>query len=265
MKPALRINWFPRNAELRFGARNPLLVGRALRARHGGLLKFALLLISALVLLTGCATSPRPGQAAPTSGHEANNVYRKSSRLPRGVNRVAVLPLTIDNSIEPLDEGVLALEPILRAELGKTERFEIIAVSPKQLCDWTGRDDWHADEALPENFLAALKTQTGCDAVMFCQLTRYHPYSPISIGWKFRLVATGAEKRAPEAQTLWCADEIVDAGNSAAASAAKSYQTQHIGHEQYLLGKPLILSSPRRFGQFTLCSVFETLPAPASR
>jgi hypothetical protein len=264
MKPARNTSLFPWSAELRFGARPSSLVGRALRARRIRSLAYALLSISSLILLSGCATS-RPGQSAPTTEHAANNVYRKSSRLPRGVNRVAVLPLTIDESVEPLDEGAFALEPILRAELGKTERFEIIPISPKQVCDWTGRDDWRADESLPTNFLATLKQQTGCDAVMFCELTRFHAYQPISIGWKFRLVATGTDRRAPAAETLWCADEIIDAGNSASASAAKSYQTQYIGHEQYMLGKPLILSSPRRFGQFTLCSVFETLPAPASR
>ena len=94
------------------------------------------------------------------------------------MRRVAVLPLSASDSTESLEAGMDALEPILQSELGKSERFEIVPVSREQLRHWTGQPSWRMDEALPAELLQRVRAETGCDGVLFSQLTVYQAYPP---------------------------------------------------------------------------------------
>ena len=99
------------------------------------------------------------------------------------------MPLSIATATPWLEAGKDALRPSILAELQKSKRFELVLVTPEQLELWTGRKEWKADDALPEDFFQRLYRNAGNDAVLFCQLTGYHPYPPLEIGWKFTLVA----------------------------------------------------------------------------
>ena len=213
-----------------------------------------LVALAALLLLAGCATSK-------STSYRVANIYTKNAQLPKELKRVALLPIAVRNSTETLEEGAEALDPVVIAELSKKERFDVVPVSTEDLRHWTGLASALAWEALPENFFAQIKLHTGCDAVMFCELTRFNAYQPVALGWKFSLVE-GSETAV---NILWCADATIDAGNPDAADAARTYQSQHIGNEWRAKGHSQILSSPRRFGQFTLCAVFDTLPERKNR
>jgi len=97
---------------------------------------------------------------------------------------------------------------------------------------WTGQNLWRTDEQLPPDLLQRVSEGTGCDAVMFCQLTRFQPYQPLAVGWKFSLVqysrALGATA---QPQILWSADEVLDAGDPEVATAARNYFAQHLHNE----------------------------------
>jgi hypothetical protein len=41
------------------------------------------------------------------------------------------------------------LEAVLSEELGKTKKFELVAVTSEQMRIWTGRPAWRAEETLP--------------------------------------------------------------------------------------------------------------------
>lgn len=218
-------------------------------------------------LAAGCGTLVEvPPELEPTVYYHPANVYVLSDSLPASLRRVAVLPVTTANGSPSQVAGVETLQPILQSELGKTKRFEVVVVSKEQLRQWTAearwRTDvstWKADEPLPMDFFDKLQKETGSDAVMFCQVTRYQAYQPLAVGWKLTLAANGAATNAT-AQILWSVDEVVDAGEPQVAKAARTYYLQHVHTEQGQSDPGTILRSPSLYGQFGLSALFGTLP-----
>jgi hypothetical protein len=186
--------------------------------------------------------------------YKPSNVYLKSKILDPQIKRVAVLPIATVSSTETLIAGVQLLQPLLGAELQKTKRFDLVIISPDQLRQWTGQISWRDDEVLPPDFFSRLRDACGCDAVFFTQLTRYFPYQPVAVGWKFSLI------QVKERQIIWKADELLDAGDAIVANAARSYSNQHVHIEGPAEDPSAILGSPSRFGQYSLSAILATLP-----
>ena len=218
----------------------------------------SLLLTGALIaaitgLLTGCKT---PGVVAVdlSRPYHPDNVYLAASKLPAKMKRVAVMPLACDAQQTDLAAGGEALGPILTAVLIGSKKFEVVQVSRGELRRLTGRAEWTGNEELPAGFLGSLKREYGCDAVMFCELTEYRAYPPLEIGWRLRLVEVGGKK------TIWVGDEQFDAGKPGVIAAALHYHEM----QQRQYGDDttdwLTVNSPRWFGEYSLDSLFKTLP-----
>jgi hypothetical protein len=203
-------------------------------------------------LLSGCKSSKSGAEAVARSGLP-RNVYRDAAFLPGSFKRVAVLPIAIAGNDAILQSGAAALEPLYQSELIRSARFEVIAVNPEQCRQWTGRATWVPSDTLPREFFDVLSKATGCDAVMFCQLTRYRPYPPVAVGWRVQLVAGGPVR------VMWAVDEVFDGGDPAVAGPARDYYRVHFATPTGA-DPDSILDSPRRFGQFTLTAVVESLP-----
>jgi hypothetical protein len=218
---------------------------------------------------TGCKALPPLPPAVQDFGpsYRPTNIYRRSASLPPQIRRVAVLPLTITSTASYLESGVETLEPLLYAELEKSKRFEVIPVTPQQMQQWTGQTGWRADEALPPDLFERVSGATGCDAILFCQLTRYQPYQPLAVGWKFSLVEIPRSAiTSPadlKARILWSADEVLDAGDPTVATGARVYYAQHMRNDAASADASTMLSSPARFGQYTLGTLLATLPERA--
>ena len=165
------------------------------------------------VLLTGCA-APENRQMYQSPGCRPENVFRYSESLPADIRRVAVLPLACENQRTDLQEGCEALNPILQGELIRTKKFEVVSANADLLRNRTGRLTWTGAEILPRDFFSSLREAYGCDAVLFCQLTVFRAYAPLAIGWRMKLVDVRTR------QTLWAADDIVDAGEPAVPEGA---------------------------------------------
>jgi hypothetical protein len=212
----------------------------------------------AMLALAGCSVLYHPN---PLSGgtYEPANVYRAGPTLPAELRRVAALPMSAASSVTDAEAGIEALEPILHSELARLQRFEVVVVTPDQMRQWTGKPAWRSDEALPASFFVQLRDGTGCDAVLFSHLSRYQPYEPLAIGWRLSLVWVTAGTT-PHTQILWSVDELVDGGKPEVANAARAYHSQHLRNESPASDSSVILSSPRRFGQFSLGTLLATLP-----
>lgn len=244
------------------------------KARFERALKRACLIFAALLApfwLAGCASlhggANTPQLTAAVQdygpGYKPANVYRLASSLPARIRRVAVLPLTTSSGSSLLQDGTETLEPVLYAELEKCRRFEVVQVTGEQMHRLTGQSGWRTDEALPADFFTRVREATGCDAVLFSQLTRYQPYQPLATGWKFRLVETPNDDSLAEGfpgRTLWSADELLDSGDPAVANSAREYYMQHLRNAGPAPDATTILSSPTRFGQYTLSTLLNTLP-----
>jgi hypothetical protein len=234
--------------------------------RERGLKLWLFCCVMTAVLSVGCHVLPPFPNVVQDMGprYRPTNVYRRTNSLPAQIKRVAVLPLITPDSTAFLRAGVETLGPLLYAELEKCKRFEVIPVSPEQLRQWTGRAGWRTDEPLPADFFGRVGDATGCDAILFCQLTRYQPYQPMAVGWKFSLVANPPpgplSMQEMKDKILWSADEVLDAGEPGVSNAARDYYGQHLRNEAPSADASTILSSPARFGQYTLAALLETLP-----
>ena len=133
--------------------------------------------------------------------------------------------------------------------------FEVVTVSPELLRRWTGKSRWRADEILPEELLSKIREHYACQGVIFAQLTQFHSYGPMEIGWKMQLVDSR------RAEVFWAVDEVFNAGNAGVANAARRHAQDHQDEAYATADSQLVLQSPRRFGQFTLSAIFATLPS----
>jgi hypothetical protein len=128
----------------------------------------------------------------------------------------------------------------------------VIPVGSEDLKRWTQKGRWNSNERLPENFLQTLRERTGCDAVLFTELTQYRAYQPLVLGWNMKLVEVGS------GMIWWSADEVFQGQNEAVANASLENRFWHWG--EHAVGETAVLDCPRYFGQFTLSSLLSTMP-----
>jgi len=228
------------------------------------------------MLLAGCGT-PRTALIGFRAPYRPDNIFHAGAkpdkyftgrdRLPGYVKRVAVLPLACDVRRRDLAAECDMLQPILLAEMIKTKKIEAVEVAPDELWRLTGRTRWTGGEILPADFLDALKQECGCEAVLFCQLTEFRAYPPLAVGWRLKLVDVRTQK------TIWAGDEYFDAGKPEVLAAARHYQQNDQRQPGFRPGvnngySPegnhtadwLAANSPRWFGQYSIASLFDTLP-----
>lgn len=227
----------------------------------------ALITLALLGLFSGCATTPLdPGYTGPF--HQIGNYYLINQRLPPEIRRVAMLPLTANQTTQTALSGRETFGPILYGELAKSRAFEVIRVPEDKLEQWTGRGGWSSQDQLPADFLAKLREQTACDAILFSELTYYRAYPPLAIGWRLLLV------RAEDGQALWSVDEIFDAGEPRVMNSARRYAlaneraSAELAKEAGTRTGPLFqnrvpgldwLNSPTQFAKYAANAAIETL------
>ena len=226
-------------------------------ARRANFLRLALALLFLFTLiLTGGCRSARTQLTDPIIGpsYVPSNFYRKTETLPMSLRRVAILPITFSETATTAESVEELLQSALLSEFNKAGRFELLVVRPDQLQQWTGKQRWNYQEALPADFLQRIQQGTGSDAILFVHLSNYHPYRPIVLGWRMHLVT------AFQGDVLWSIDEVFDAGEETVSNAARRYSREHLRNHPTLEESRSILLSPRRFAQYTLAAAAATLP-----
>ena len=216
--------------------------------------RLAILGLAVAGLLSGCATNPLEDRVWGPS-YQPQNIYTEGQTLPARLRRLAVLPLTAAGESTELEFGRASLEPVLFAELGRVNQFELVPITPEQLQRWTGRSSWTGEEKLPRDFFEKLRAAAGIDGVLLCRLTQYRAYEPLAIGWRIKLL----DARNP--RVIWAVDEVFDARQSDVANAARRFAQAHPEPVPPVGDSRSALMSPRRFAQYTASAVFQTLPA----
>jgi hypothetical protein len=183
-----------------------------------------------------------------------DNIFVYPPRLALEFRRVAVLPIAAASNDGDLPAGCEALGPVLIEQLVKTRRFEAVTVDVDFLLPRTGRTAWTGRETLPPGFFDDLRREYDCDGVLFAELTTYRAYSPLAVGWRFKLV--DARTR----QIIWSADEVFDASQADVRRAAVKFEEKaqilpFVADKDWAM-----LNSPRRFGRYTAAALLDTLP-----
>jgi hypothetical protein len=188
-------------------------------------------------------------KAAPAPVKQSN--YFVANPLPTGIRRVAVLPLVRPEMVETADD---VFQAIVDSSLLKTGKFEAQAVSATLARAWTGKAQWKAEEPLPPDLFTRLQRETGCDAVLFVQITGLKAYPPLAIGWRLRLVTV------KEQVTVWAADEWFDTEEAKVVAPLKQPALQNLFSEDPNGKNWKKLNSPRLFAEFSLAQVLSTIP-----
>jgi hypothetical protein len=232
---------------------------KAEKRKHDGpfpLSRFPAFRFSALLaclLLAGCATS-QPSAGQNKTGARPSNTFANVGFLPARLQRVAMLPVASEPSDPALAGNCEALRPVIREELIRTRKFEVVSVDPELLRRRTGRTDWTGGETLPADFLGLLQREYGCDAVLFCQLTTFRAYAPLTIGWRMKMVDVHTR------QIIWAADEVFDT-----AKAPASFRGWLVQQVQEACGpespaKWAAKNSPDSFSHAAAARLLATLP-----
>lgn len=217
-----------------------------------GLLLTFLCLISPVVL-TGCSRPPFLAQAM-TPSYKPSNVFQAEPSLPASIRRIAMLPMGSLTDDSDSAFGRETLGPILLSELSRVRQFELVAVSADDLRLLSGRGVWNAEDKLPAEFFEKLRDKYGVDAVLFSRLTLYRAYEPLAIGWRLKLID------AEEPHILWAVDEVFDSRVPTVAAAAVRYSQDNPDAGASLLDSRSVMMSPRRFGEYTVNAVVQTIP-----
>jgi hypothetical protein len=194
----------------------------------------------------GCSTSRDAVRYAPSNVHSVQV-------MPQALRRVALLQVATHRGGGELRDGRESLATVMETELRKCAAFEVVPVSEANLRAWTGRSVWGANEALPQDLIVRIRSETGCDAILLSSLTALHSYPPLSLGLKLKLI-DGADH-----PVVWAVEEVIDAGFKPVARAARDYARTNTGDEK------AILQSPTRFAHFASATLFRTLPQRENR
>lgn len=207
----------------------------------------------AILTIMGCSTVNRTSSSN-ASNVSIDNKFALFEKIPQHIRRVALLPITHEVDNWHASSSVSQIAPLLMTELKKLNRFETVAISPEQLSAWTGRKGIQASDILPLELLAKLQRDLGCDAVLLAHLQAYHPFKPLVVGWKFHLVDLRLQS------VLWAADETYDASEGSIVELSTHYSKETYKADGGANDSERILLSPKRFNQFTLASIFGSLP-----
>ena len=183
-----------------------------------------------------------PGPAIPS-------YHQELAGIP--FRRVAILPLYYDKG--PVG-GLPTMDRELNAELTKTSLFEVTMVSRSEMRDLFAFEQISSTEQIPRDFFPRLMTRYGVDAVLFTDVTHYHPYQPIAIGVRSKLVDGRS------GQIRWAFDHLFDSGRPDVADAARHhYFADSQTNLPIRLDGGSALLSPNRFLKFVASETYRSL------
>ncbi len=197
--------------------------------------------------LAGCTVLERTDNGAYMGPfHQPANAHLIPGGLPVELMRVAVMPLTPGRGNAPAERGVPLLQAVLTEELARARLFEVVTLTPARLHTLFGVRNMYADADLPYDFLPTLAKETGCQAVLFCELTTYRAYPPIAVGWKLHLFDL------EEGRMVWATDEVFDAGQTTVNNSLRRHIRERQSSSHLAATELLILNSPRELARYSL-------------
>lgn len=204
--------------------------------------------IAALVL-SGCAGFDLGG---PPAAPYAPVNFQGDARLPATLRRVVVLPTHGGSAVDA--DSAAAMDEVVLAALQRQVRFEVVTISREESRRVFGSETFGSADALPAGFLDKLAEKYAADAVLFTDLTVYHTYRPLSIGFRSKLAAAG-----PEVRLIWAFDEVFSAEQETVRAAVRDYY-RSTDRSAPVDPLPAALQSPSRFGAVAADLMFRTLP-----
>lgn len=201
-----------------------------------------------LALLLGCAHD-RPAEslsaAAPFQQYLDPRVDWSS------IQRVVLMPMSNQTAYPKVSEE---MQTNLAAELQRAGRFDIV-VATREDSGARARDIF-TNGQFDEVELLRVAREYQAQAVLFGQVTQYHPYNPPRIGLSLLMVHPG------EGVVIATSDGLWDARESGTATQAKQLYGQSLSWPQNMLSSDRVLESPDVYQRFVSQQVASSLMPP---
>lgn len=200
-------------------------------------------------LLGGCAS---PAVTEPVrSGPFFTPANHSADASLGGIRRVVVLPVWVGEGTAT--ESAAALDPVFLTALQQEKRFEVVTLSRQECRRRYGIEAMSSATTLPHDLFASLKREFAADAVLFIDLTAYHPYKPITLGLRGKLASL------EDSRLIWTFDNVYSPEAPAAASRARNFFLDRDQSVPADLSRTA-LQSPLKFAAYAAASMFATLP-----
>lgn len=177
----------------------------------------------------------------------------------RSVQRVALMPVaneTIASANQTAYPRItFEMQSNLAAELQRAGRFDVVVVDK----DDTGLNsrDVFATGEFNELEVLRVARQHQVDAIIFVQITQYHPYPPPRIGVSLLMVSPSEGMVIASVNGLW------DARETNIAAHAQAYMKQTQNWSRSLFGAERVLESPDVYQRYVSQQVALALYPPA--
>jgi hypothetical protein len=207
--------------------------------------------ILALVLAVewGCAHKRTavmmPAAPAPYQQFVAQNFDWSS------VQRIVVMPLANQTAFPKVTDE---LQANLAAELQRAGRFDIV-VATRDDPGARAQDIFRGGQ-FDELELLRVAREYQAQAVLFANVTQYHPYAPPRVGMSLLLVSPAEGVAIASAEGLW------DARETTTALQAQAFYKQSLNWPQSLMGADRILESPDVYQRFVCQQMASSLSPP---
>jgi hypothetical protein len=213
----------------------------------------SLLAIALFLGSLGCAQITKQWDASRTGPfHTVANVYISPDGLPANLQRVAVMPLVPGRGNRSAERGVPLIQQLFTEELSRARIFDVVTLTPNRLDTLIGIRALYADSRLPVEFISKIKEETGCQALLFAELTTFRAYPPVAVGWKLHLFDLETET------LIWAADEVFDGGQASVANALRLHIREKLSPNNAAATQLLVLDSPREMARFSLGEMIGT-------
>ncbi len=214
-----------------------------------------------LALCAGCQiTSDWMDGSVQGPFHQPSNFHLAMDDWPADVQLVAVMPLVASAGNELAARGVETMQQVFSEALAKQTVFESLTITPEKLQGLVGVIKVRPLEPLPHQFQKVIASldkanpdRKVCHAVLFCELTRYNPYPPLTLGWRLRAFDLTS------GQLIWAFDEVFDAGNPRVTNSARQFFREQNLTSMALFRDTLVVDSPRAFAAYSLSEIFATM------
>jgi hypothetical protein len=204
----------------------------------------------ALVASLGGCASPSVSDPARTGPFFTPANHSADASLG-DIRRVIVLPIWVGEGTS--GETAAALDPVFLTALQQEKRFEVVTLTRAECRRRYGVEALSAATLLPHDLFQSLKREYAADAVLFIDLTSYHPYKPITLGLRGKLAVLD------DSRLVWTFDNVYSSEAPAAANSARNFFLDRDRSVPADLTRTA-LQSPSKFASYAAASMFATLP-----
>ena len=205
-----------------------------------------------LLISTGCQTTKNLARSVGMSpkNERPSNFYLDDQRI-YDIQRVVMMPVHAPDAALTTEYDI---DQQFLAKLTATQLFEVVQVSREDLTRRFGRRSFSSASVLSDSLFEYIEEVTAADAVVFFDITSYHPFKPIKLGVRGKMITLIDQKM------VWAVDQLYDASSRKTSRNAVKYEKKHLADFDAGEMKDSILMSPTRFTAYAAEHTILTLP-----